>query len=366
MKNPVIALSVAIAAATFASKSFPAGRDTISIVGSSTVYPFATVVAEQFGKSGKFKTPKVESTGTGGGIKLFCGGVGPKYPDIVNASRPIKGSEVATCKKFGVNDIIEVRIGYDGIVLAQAKRARPMKVTRKDIYLALAKKIPDPSCRDCDNLISNPYRNWNEVNPSLPATKIEVLGPPATSGTRDVFEELVLEPGCHMNAQGYAWLRALKSADGDTDFVPSATGDPVKYKRICQQIREDGVYIEAGENDNLIVQKLVSNPNAVGIFGYSFLEENRDKVSGLIIEGKVPDYDSIATMSYPISRGLFFYVKKAHIGTIPGIAEYIAEFTSEKAWGDGGYLAKRGFIPLPADEREESGEAARELTPMPM
>jgi phosphate transport system substrate-binding protein len=362
----MIVLSVAIAATALASPSFPAGRDKMSIVGSSTVYPFATIVAEQFGKGGKFKTPTVESTGTGGGIKLFCRGVGPEYPDIVNASRPIKGSEVATCERFGVNEIVEIKIGYDGIVLAQAKRPKPMRVTRKDLYLALAKVIPDPSCIDCDKLIDNPYTNWNEVNSSLPASKIQVFGPPPTSGTRDVFEELVMEPGCHKNAQGYAWLRALKAADDQNDFVPSTTGDEVKYKRVCQQIREDGAYIEAGENDQLIIQKLVSNPNAVGVFGYSFLEENLDKVSGVVVEGSTPDFDSISTMSYPISRALFFYVKKAHIGSIPGITEYIAEFTSEQAWGDGGYLAKKGFIPMPADEREEIGAVARRLTPMPM
>jgi len=350
VKNPVIALSVAIAATTFASQSFSAGRDAISIVGSSTVYPFATVVAEQFGKAGKFKTPKVESTGTGGGIKLFCGGVGAQYPDIANASRQIKETELATCKKFGVTDIVEVKIGYDGIVLAQTKKAKPMKLTRKEIYLALAKKIPDPSCTDCDNLITNPYKTWNEINPSLPNTKIEVLGPPPTSGTRDAFAELALEAGC----QSFPWLKALKSKDEK------------EYKAVCQQVREDGGYVEAGENDNLIVQKLLTNPTSLGVFGYSFLEENADKVSAVTIEGITPDYDTISSMSYPISRPLFFYVKKQHIGVVPGIPEYIAEFTSEKAWGDEGYLTKKGFIPLPADERQDVADSAKALTPMSM
>jgi phosphate transport system substrate-binding protein len=345
VKNQVIALGVAIAGVAFSSHVSAAGRDTIAIVGSSTVYPFATVVAEQFGKNGKFKTPKVESTGTGGGIKLFCGGVGVNYPDIANASRAMKESEFATCKKFGVNDIVEVKIGYDGIVMAQTKKTKPMKLTRQESYLTRAKKIPDPSCTDCDKLISNPYKTWNEVNPSLPATKIEVLGPPPTSGTRDAFAELALEQGC----LNFPMLKALKSKD-DKEF-----------KQVCQQIREDGAYIEAGENDNLIVQKLLSNPNSVGVFGYSFLEENLDKVSPVSIEGVTPDYDTISSMEYPISRPLFFYVKKAHIGVIPGIPEFIAEFTSEKAWGDEGYLTKKGFIPLPADERKEVGEAAREL-----
>lgn len=350
MKNQFLALGVAIASAAFSAQGSAEGRDSISIVGSSTVYPFASVVAEQFGKGGKFKTPKVESTGTGGGVKLFCGGVGVKYPDIVNASRPMKESEFANCKKFGVTDIVEVKIGYDGIVLAHSKKAQPIKLTRKDIFLALAKKVPDPKCTDCDNLVSNPYKTWNQVNPSLPNVKIEVLGPPPTSGTRDAFGELAMEAGC----QKFAWIKALKSKDEK------------EYKQVCQQIREDGGYVEAGENDNLIVQKLVSNPAAVGVFGYSFLEENLDKVSPLTVEGTTPDYDTIAGMEYPISRPLFFYVKKAHVGMIPGIREYIAEFTSEKAWGDEGYLTKKGFIPLPADERKDVAVTAKELTPMSM
>lgn len=348
VKHPFFALAIASAGVAFSSQTAAEGRDSISIVGSSTVYPFASVVAEQFGKGGKFKTPKVESTGTGGGIKLFCGGVGVKYPDIANASRAMKESEYATCKKFGVTDIVEVKIGYDGIVLARSKKAEPMKVSRKDIFLALAKKVPDPECTSCDKLIDNPYKTWNQVNPSLPNTKIEVLGPPPTSGTRDAFAELAMEAGC----QTFAWIKALKSKDEK------------EFKQVCQQVREDGSYVEAGENDNLIVQKLVSNPNAVGIFGYSFLEENLDKISPLTVEGVSPDYETIAGTQYPISRPLYFYVKKAHVGMIPGIREYIAEFTSEKAWGDEGYLTKKGFIPLPADERKEVAESAKELTPM--
>ncbi|MFO1418274.1 MAG: PstS family phosphate ABC transporter substrate-binding protein [Methylotetracoccus sp.] len=347
MKNQIAALASALATVFVTGPAGAAeGRDTISIVGSSTVYPFATVVAEQFGHGGKFKTPKVESTGTGGGIKLFCGGVGAKYPDIVNASRAMKQSEFDTCKKFGVTEIVEIKIGYDGIVLAQSKKAQPLKLTRKDIFLALAKSVPDPSCADCDNLVSNPYKTWNQVNSALPNVKIEVLGPPPTSGTRDAFAELALEGGC----QSYAWIKGLKSRDEK------------EYKKVCQQVREDGAYMEAGENDNLIVQKLVSNPTAVGIFGYSFLEENLDKVSPVTVEGVTPEYETIASMQYPISRPLFFYVKKAHIGMIPGIREYMTEFTSEKAWGDEGYLSKKGFIPLPSDERADIAEIAKNLT----
>ncbi|MDD2767658.1 MAG: PstS family phosphate ABC transporter substrate-binding protein [Methylococcus sp.] len=321
------------------------GRDSLSIVGSSTVYPFATVVAEHFGKGGKFKTPKVESTGTGGGIKLFCGGVGVDYPDIANASRRMKESEFQACKKSGVSDIVEVKIGFDGIVLAQSKKNKPMELTRKDVYLALAKRIPDPTCGGCDYLVENPYKTWNEVNPALPATKIEVLGPPPTSGTRDAFAELVLEGGC----KEFKWINSVKKEDED------------KFKKICHTLREDGAYVEAGENDNLIVQKLVSNVNAVGIFGYSFLEENADKVAAAKIEGVSPTFESIADGSYVVSRPLFFYVKKRHIGMIPGISEYLAEFTSEKAWGEDGYLSERGLIPLPSDERKEMAENAKKL-----
>lgn len=321
------------------------GRDTISIVGSSTVYPFATVVAEHFGKAGKFKTPKVESTGTGGGIKLFCGGVGVDYPDIANASRRMKDSEFQACKKSGVSDIVEVKIGFDGIVLAQSKKNKPMELTRKEVYLALAKQIPDPDCGGCDNLVENPYKTWNEVNPALPATKIEVLGPPPTSGTRDAFAELVLEGGC----KSIKWIADLKK-DNEPEF-----------KKVCHTLREDGAYVEAGENDNLIVQKLVSNVNALGIFGYSFLEENADKVAAAKIEGVSPTFESIADGSYVVSRPLYFYVKKGHIGMIPGISEYLAEFTSEKAWGEDGYLSERGLVPLPSDERKEMAENAKKL-----
>ncbi len=248
-----------------------AARDYIFIVGSSTVYPFTTAVAEQFGRAGKFKTPKVESTGTGGGLKLFCGGVGPQHPDVANASRRIKATEVDTCAKNGVKDILEVKIGFDGIVLANEKGAPAFNLTRKDIFLALAKKVPDPA--NPSSLTDNPYHTWKDVNPSLPAEKIEVLGPPPTSGTRDAFAELVMESGCST----FAWIKELKEVDEK------------RFKAVCDGIREDGSYIEAGENDNVIVQKLVASPTAVGIFGYSFLEENANKIKGANIEGVAPD-----------------------------------------------------------------------------
>jgi phosphate transport system substrate-binding protein len=302
-------------------------RDYISVVGSSTVYPFTTTVAEQFGRAGKFKTPKVESTGTGGGIKLFCNGVGVQHADVANASRRIKATEVETCAKNGVKEIVEVKVGYDGLTIARSKGGTPMRLTRKDVFLALAKQVPDPA--NAQSLIANPYKTWKDVNPALPAQKIEVLGPPPTSGTRDSFVELFMEPGCGT----YSWIKAVKDLDEG------------RFKRICHTVREDGAYVEAGENDNLIVQKIEANKNAVGIFGYSFLEENADKLMGLPIEGVSPDFDTIASGKYTASRPLFIYVKKAHIGVVPGLKEFVAEYVSDKALGEEGYLTDKGLIP---------------------
>lgn len=350
MRNRFIVIA-ALAAASAAGSVHAAegGRDYISIVGSSTVYPFATVVAEQFGKAGKFKTPKVESTGTGGGFKLFCGGVGVQHPDIANASRAIKKSEIETCEKAGVKDIVEVKIGYDGIVVAQSKKAKAkLALTRKELYLALAKRVPDPAKPDGDVLVENPYKTWNQINPKFPKTKIEVLGPPPTSGTRDSFAELGLEGGC---AQ-IPWIKAKKETDESW------------FKNVCMTVREDGAYIEAGENDNLIVQKLETNPAAFGIFGYSFLEQNADKLRDVPIDGVNAEYESIASGKYPIARPLFIYVKKAHAGVIPGVEGFVAEFTSEKAFGPEGYLADRGLVPLPDAERKKVAAEAKKLTPM--
>ena len=338
----LLALSAALAASAI-SMSANAQRDYISIVGSSTVYPFSTVVAERFGKSTKFATPKVESTGSGGGLKLFCSGVGSATPDITNASRAIKSSEINLCAENGITDIIEVTVGYDGIVLANTTAAQQFSLTRREIYLALAKNIPNPD--GSETLVDNPYTTWNEINPTLPTTKIEVLGPPPTSGTRDAFAELALEGGC----KTFPFIKAIKKQDKK------------KYKAICHAVREDGAYVEAGENDNLIVQKLVANPTALGVFGYSFLEQNSDKVQGSIIDGKLPTFDAIAEGDYPVSRSLFFYVKKAHIGVIPGIEEYLAEFTSEKAMGEYGYLAEKGMIPMTDEERANVLDTVKNL-----
>jgi phosphate transport system substrate-binding protein len=330
-KFPLIAALLATVLVAPAAMAQTA-RDYVTVVGSSTVYPFTTTVAEQFGRAGKFKTPKVESTGTGGGIKLFCAGVGVQHPDVANASRAIKASEVEACTKAGVKEIIEVKVGYDGIVVANSKKGKPYRFTRQQIYLALAKQVPDPATAGA--LIANPYKTWNQIDKSLPADRIEVLGPPPTSGTRDAFLELVMEPGC----QNYAWIKALKDVD------------EARFKRVCHSIREDGVYVEAGENDNLIVQKLEANPRALGIFGYSFLEENVSQIQGAPMDGVTPTFESIAGSKYPVSRPLFIYVKKAHLGVIPGLREFITEFVSERSMGDEGYLADRGLVPMPAAE----------------
>jgi len=341
-KSAILAAAAILAASVGVTKA--GARDYISIVGSSTVYPFATVVAEQFGKTTKFKTPKIESTGSGGGLKLFCAGVGVEHPDITNASRRIKNSEVEKCDANGVKEIVEVKIGYDGIVLANSKKTSPLHLTRKDVFLALARKVPDS---DGHTLVKNPYKTWKDVNPSLPATKIEVLGPPPTSGTRDAFVELVMDEGCE-------------------EFELIDKMEKNEKKKSCRTIREDGAFVEAGENDNLIVQKLEANPNALGIFGYSFLDQNTDKIQGSHVDGVQPTFDAIADGEYPVSRPLFFYVKKAHVGTIPGIIEYLSEFTSEKAWGEDGYLADKGMIPMPDAERTKFHKDAAELKPLSM
>ncbi|MDR2216242.1 MAG: substrate-binding domain-containing protein [Nevskiaceae bacterium] len=318
-----------LAATTAAAQS---GRDYITVVGSSTVYPFTTTVAEQFGKTGKFKTPKVESTGTGGGIKLFCAGVGVGHPDIVDASRAITAGEIESCNKAGVREVIEVKIGYDGIVVAGSNKSPVMKLSRRDLFLALARQVPDPA--NPQKLIANPYKTWNQVNPELPAEKIEVLGPPPTSGTRDAFTELVMENGC----TNFPVIKALQGSD-----------EP-NFKRVCDSLREDGAYIEAGENDNLIVQKLQASPKILGIFGYSFMEENLSVIHGSPIEGVVPTFDSIASGQYVVSRPLFIYVKGAHMDVIPGMRQFLAEYVSQRSMGEEGYLADKGLIPMPAAE----------------
>jgi phosphate transport system substrate-binding protein len=327
--SAAVAASAAILAALAPLAPAQSARDFINVVGSSTVYPFTTTVAEKFGRQGRFKTPKVESTGTGGGIKLFCNGLGPQHPDVANASRRMNASEFETCRKNGVRDILEVRVGYDGLTIAESKRGPVLNLSRKQVYLALAKQVPDPA--NPTVLVANPYRTWNQIDKSLPATRIEVLGPPPTSGTRDSFNELYMEAGCRT----YPWLNTLRGQDER------------RFKRICHTLREDGAFVEAGENDNLIVQKIEANRNAVGIFGFSFLEENLDKLRGSKIDGVEPTYETISSGKFPASRPIFIYVKKAHIGVIPGLREFVDEYVSDKALGEEGYLADRGLVPQP-------------------
>lgn len=347
--------TIALAAlATVAFVGDAAARDQIRIVGSSTVYPFATTVAEQFGKAGAFKTPVVESTGSGGGLKLFCAGVGVEHPDITNASRRIKKSEVEKCHKNGVTSITEVKVGYDGIVLANSKASPQMSITRKQIFLALAKDVPGADGK----LIANPNKKWSDIDKSLPDVKIEVLGPPPTSGTRDAFAELALEGGC----KTFPAIKAMKKGDAKMGIKK----DKKAYKAICHSIREDGAYVEAGENDVLIVRKLEANKNAFGVFGYSFLDQNADKIQGSMIDGGAPTFEAIADGSYAVSRPLFFYIKNAHVGTVPGMKEYVAEFASEKAWGDEGYLADKGLIPMPKAERKKFSADAKALNNLAM
>ena len=334
MRKTIAAAALA-AAGLAGTAEAQSARDYISIVGSSTVYPFATVVAETFGKSTEFKTPKVESTGSGGGLKLFCEGIGVEHPDITNASRRIKSSEVERCASNGVTDILEVKVGYDGIVLANSRQSDRLEISLRDLWLALAAEVPAASGEE--SLVANSAETWADVNPDLPAVKIEVLAPPPTSGTRDAFVELAMEGGC----KHFDWIKAMKKEDKK------------RYKAVCHTIREDGAFIEAGENDNLIVQKLDANPNAFGVFGFSFLDQNADKLRGSIVNGVEPEFENISDGSYPVARALYFYVKKAHVGSVPGIEEFLAEFSAEKAWGPDGYLADKGLIPMPGAEREQ-------------
>jgi len=304
--NKMLLSSCALALAV--QTNVASARDQIQVVGSSTVYPFSTIVAEHFGNRGKYKTPVIESTGTGGGMKLFCAGVGANTPDISNASRAMKSSEWKNCQKNGVTDIIEVAFGNDGIAFANDMKGPKLNLTRKQLWMALAEKGPKPA-------------KWSEIDASLPDTRISVLVPPPTSGTRDAWNSLVMKKGCPED---------ILKADKDS----------------CEMLREDGAAIEAGENDSLIVQKLEADPSIFGIFGYSYLENNSDRIKAADIEGVEIDIDSIQDYSYPISRPLFFYVKKAHIGVVPGLEEYLAEFTASDSIGEDGYLMDAGLVPL--------------------
>ena len=311
-----------------------AARDQIRIVGSSTVYPFTTAVAEAFGKASGMKTPVVESTGTGGGMKLFCSGLGDDKPDFTNASRAIKKSEFEDCAKNGVTEIIEIKVGFDGLSVAHSKDAKDLNLTKQQLFLALAKEVPDKDGK----LVANPNMLWSDIDAALPATKIEVLGPPPTSGTRDSFAELVMEPG----AAKFESLEALKKSDAKA------------FEKVWKSMREDGAFVEAGENDNLIVQKLQANADALGIFGFSFLEQNASSVKDVAIDGVEASYETIASGKYKVSRPLFIYAKKQHVDTVAGMKEFMGEYVSDKALGEDGYLADKGLVTLPGDQLEKT------------
>jgi phosphate transport system substrate-binding protein len=338
MKKSYFAAASALALAACGQQSGDGTQgQQIQIVGSSTVYPFTTAVAEQFQRTNPGMSAIVESTGTGAGMKLFCAGVGDQHPDMTNASRRIKASEYRDCAKNGVKQIIEVPIGIDGLALIEGMSGASMTLTVRDVYAALA---ANPFGKP------NTAKTWKDVNPALPAVAIQVYGPPPTSGTRDSLAELILEKGCETDPA----MKALKESDKD------------RHKDLCTKIREDGAYVEAGENDNLLVQKVAANPGAIGILGYSFLEENADKVKGIPLGGIAPTAETISSLTYPGARQLYIYVKGEHLNVIPGMREFLAEYA--RAWAKGGYLERRGLIPSPADVQAKGSEAATRLTPM--
>ncbi|MCL4767576.1 MAG: substrate-binding domain-containing protein [Hyphomicrobiaceae bacterium] len=334
VSRTLVAFSAAVAATgAFGFAGAADARDHIKIVGSSTVFPYSQAVAEEFTRKAGNKAPVVESTGTGGGMKIFCQGIGVQHPDIVGASRAMKKSEFADCEKHGVTDVTEVLIGYDGLSIARSRKARPMDLTKPQIYLALAAEVPVGG-----KLVANPYKKWSEIDKSLPDRPILAYGPPPTSGTRDAFVELAMNEGC----EALDFVKAQKQA-----LDKKAYGDLVRNQ--CSRMRQDGPFIEAGENDNLIVQRLEVDTNAVGIFGYSFLYENEDKLQAVKVGGVEPSFETIASGAYGISRPLFVYVKNAHREVIPGLKELVAEYVSEQAMGKDGYLAARGMVPLPPE-----------------
>ena len=342
MKKSIALATVAGFAALAVSSNAFAQRGEIRIVGSSTVFPFTSVVIERFSQSTNFPAPIIESTGTGGGMRLFCEGVGESTPDFTGASRPMRESEFVICQENGVGDITEMMIGFDGIVLANSRQSPPLALTKDQIFNALAAEVEVNG-----EIVSNPYIMWSDIDPSLPEQEILVLGPPPTSGTRDAFVELVMEEAC----EDFPAIAALEDTDED------------RFDSVCATLREDGLFVEAGENDNLIVQRLQSTPEAIGIFGFSFLEENSDVIQGATVNGIQPTFENIASGEYGVSRSLFVYVKDQHVGVIPGMREFIAEYTSDRAVGDEGYLVEVGLIPLPEDERAEMRSNVNNLAP---
>jgi phosphate transport system substrate-binding protein len=344
VKTILLSATAAVAVSVLLAAAPAVARDQIRIVGSSTVYPFTTAVAEQFGKSGQGKTPVVESTGTGGGMKLFCDGVGVDKPDMTNASRRMKKGEFELCQKNGVTEIVEMKVGFDGLTLTHSKSGPGIKLTLAQLFLAIAKDVPGADGK----MVANPNKNWSDIDKSLPNIKIEVLGPPPTSGTRDSLHELFMETG----AAQIPALADLKKTDSKA------------FDKAWKSIREDGYYVEAGENDNVIVQKLIANPNSFGVFGYSFLEENTAKLTGVALDGTEPTYDSISSGKYKGSRALWVYLKKQHVGVIPGLDKFASEYVSSKALGEDGYLAKKGLVTLPKAELENVRKGVLSLAPM--
>lgn len=337
MKNAMLATAAVVAMGLIATDAVAQSRDQIRVVGSSTVFPFSSLAAENFGRSGEFPAPVVESTGTGGGMRLFCGGVGIEHPDMTGASRPMTQTEWATCLQNGVEDVTEIQLGFDGITLAVSLDGESFDATRAQIFQALAAEVEVDG-----EIVANPHQRWSDIDASLPDVEITVLGPPPTSGTRDAWVELVMEEGC----DAFPAIQALAESDKD------------RHAEVCQRMREDGRFVEAGENDNLIVQRLVSEPGSYGIFGFSFLEENHDAIQAVSIEGVEPNVDTIADFSYPVSRPIFIYSKNAHRGVIPGLEEFIAELTSDRAFGPDGYMTDIGLIAMPEARRAEVNEAA--------
>jgi phosphate transport system substrate-binding protein len=360
------------AAPSAAAGGAATGR-TIRVVGASTLFPFSTAVAENFGARSGFRTPVVEGTGTGGGMNLFCAGVGQRHPDMTGASRPMLETEFALCQRNGVTEITEMMVGYDGIVLANAVTGPEVnEIDLHELFLVLAARIPMPVDADgqplfgedgrmrdggdftaiegyaCDAFIANPFGRWSDVDSALPRERIEVIGPPPTSGTRDAFVEIAMQGG----ARQIDCMEELRASDRG------------QFSEVTSRIREDGAWIDGGENDNVIVQTIAQSPAQFGIFGYSFLEQNSDRIKGVPISGVQPEYDLISSGEYPISRSMFFYVKNQHVGVVPGMAEFVEEFVSEEAFGPFGYLAERGLIALPDEMRDAERENAMSLTPM--
>lgn len=319
-------------------------RAGIWAAGSSTVFPFATRVAENFARTSGGAAPRVESLGTGGGIQAFCQGVGPSTPDIANASRQMKASEFDLCQQNGVTDIVEIKIGFDGIVIATARSGNSFNFELNDLYEGLAKEVPGAN----GQFVANPNTTWNQVNGALPNQRIQVYGPPPTSGTRDAFLELGMTPGAKLVPAA----AAVEAADAD------------RFEALAHTLREDGVWIDSGENDNAIVQTLTRTPGSLGVFGFSFLEQNLDTVKAETIDGVAPTADTIADGSYPLARSLYIYVKKQHIGVIPGLQQFVQEFMSDGSAGRGGYLQDRGLVPLPAAELTAERGKVQAMTAM--